>query len=658
MLSINQPLNDQKTSLALGLLLVISVFVVYNGVLSASFISFDDSVYVYDNPVIKGGFSSGNLAKIFNFKQEAGPYWHPVTSLSHMADVALFGLNPSYHHLTNLIIHALNALILFAFFRVTTGRAVPSFFVALFFAVHPLNVETVAWVSERKNLLAVFFFLLGLHAWRYHALNRSGRSYLFLWIVFALGIMSKPLMLTFPFALFLVHHFPMNAYEHSLRRNETFIGRNIREVKPVIQMIIVMLILFFVGFSMSGSSGHVVQLQHISLGLRLSNMLVSYLVYLKMLVWPFGLTVFHPYPATVGPGVTFLSFLVILAVSVFAFLTFRRLPWLFFGWFWYLGNLVTASGLMQKGYWPAHADRFTYLPMIGIFVVLVWGFADVMGKDRMKAKVMGVILSVVAVYFASISYVQVQHWKNAETLFRHAVQVNPKDVLSLTNLALALGEQGHIDEAISISEKALAIEPRYAEALNNLGTLYAKKGNIAQSLVYFERALEAYPGFTKARENAEQAKSLLSQPDKSLLPQAAKGALAQPEKNLRLPPAQGEMEFRKVLETDKKDSQSLEDRAQLALILVSKKHYEEAEKLYLSMLKNHPDAKVTILYNLACLYAIMGHGDQAMAFLQNSVREGFSEWDHMERDEDLKSLRDRTDFKELINAVHKAGKKP
>lgn len=650
MLSNNQFLNDRKTSLALGLLLVISVFVVYHGILSASFISFDDSVYVYDNPVIKGGFSKGNLAKIFNFKQEAGPYWHPVTSLSHMTDVALFGLNPSYHHLTNLIIHALNVLILFLFFRVTTGRTVPSFFVALFFAVHPLNVETVAWVSERKNLLAVFFFLLGLHSWRYHAINRSGRSYLFLWIVFALGIMSKPLMLTFPFALFLVHHFPMNAYEHSLRRNETFMGRNAREVKPVFQMIIVMLILFFVGFSMSGSSGHVAPLQHISLGLRFSNMLVSYLVYLKILVWPFGLTVFHPYPATVGAGITVLSFLAIGAVSLFAFLAFRRLPWLFFGWFWYLGNLVTASGLMQKGYWPAHADRFTYLPMIGIFVVLVWGFADVMGKDRVKAKAMGVILSVVAVYFASISYVQVQHWKNAETLFRHAVQVNPNDVLSLTNLALALGEQGSIDEAISVSEKALAIEPRYAEALNNLGTLYAKKGDIAQSLVYFERSLEAYPGFAKARENADQAKRLLSQPDKSQLPQ--------PEKTLRLPPAQGEMEFRKVLETDKKDSQSLDDRAQLALILVSKKHYEEAEKLYLSMLKNHPDAKVTILYNLACLYAIMGHPDQAMAFLQNSVREGFSEWDHMERDEDLKSLRDRTDFKELIKAVHKSGKKP
>jgi tetratricopeptide (TPR) repeat protein len=649
MLARKQPLNDRKTSVALGLMLVISVFVVYHGVLSASFISFDDSVYVYDNPVIKGGFSSGNLSKIFNFKQEAGPYWHPVTSLSHMADCALFGLNASLHHLTNLIIHALNVLILFAFFRVTTGRTVLSFFVALFFAVHPLNVETVAWVSERKNLLAVFFFLLGLHAWRYHAINRSGRSYFLLWLVFALGIMSKPLMLTFPFALFLVHHFPMNAYEYSLRRNETFLGRNVREVKPVFQMIIVMLIFFFVGFSMSGSASHVAPLQHIPLGLRLSNMLVSYLVYLKMLVWPFGFTVFHPYPTTVGAGIALVCFLVIGVVSVFAFLAFRRLPWLFFGWFWYLGNLVTASGLMQKGYWPAHADRFTYLPMIGIFVVLVWGLAVAMGKTRIKATATNVILSAAAVYFASISVVQARHWTNAETLFRHAVQVNPKDVLSLTNLALALGEQGRIDEAISVTEKALSLEPRYAEALNNLGTLYAKKGDIAQSLVYFERSLEAYPGFTKARENAEHAKRLLSQPEQSLL--------SQPEKNLRTPPIQGENEFQKVLETDKKDSQSLDDRAQLALILVSKKHYEEAEKLYLSMLKNHPDAKVTILYNLACLYAIMGHGDQAMAFLQNSVREGFSEWDHLEHDEDLKSLRDRTDFKELINAVHKAGLK-
>ena len=614
----------------LSLLLVAVVFAVYHSVLSASFISFDDSVYVYDNPVIKNGFTVDGLSRIFSFKQEAGPYWHPVTSLSHMMDCQFFGLKPGLHHLSNLIIHALNVLLLFAFFRISTGKTIVSFFVALFFAVHPLNVETVAWISERKNLLAVFFFLLGLHAWRFHVIRRNGYTYLFLWLVFFLGIMSKPLMMTFPFALLLVHHFPLSAWDYSPKGVKAFLARNVREVKPVLQMIVVMLILFFWGFTMSGSPEKVAPLRHIPLDLRLSNMVLSYLVYLKALFLPFDLTVFRPYPESVGAGVASFSLLAVSGLTAFSFMMFRRLPWLFFGWFWYLGNLVTASGLIQKGYWPAWADRFTYLPMIGILVILVWGSTEILGRVKAKPVIFLVSGTAAAVFFAGVSYVQVRHWKNSETLFRHAVTVNPNDVLSLTNLALALGEQGRFAAAIDVSEKALSIEPRYAEALNNMGTLYAKSGDIAQSLVYFERALEAFPGFTRAKENADQARNLLGS---------------------RQP---GESELRKILEDNPK---SLDAAAELAMILVSKKQYGDAEKLYLAMLNNHPDAKVSILYNLACLYAIMGQEDRAMAFLENSAREGFSSWEYLEADKDLESLRHREDFRNLIR-TGKKGKTP
>ncbi len=622
-----------KSSPLLCLLLVLSVAAVYHSVLTASFISFDDSVYVYDNPVIKGGFSLDNLTRIFRFKQESGAYWHPVTSLSHMLDVKMYGLRPGFHHLTNLIIHTASVLLLFMFFQRSTGRSGPSFFIALLFAVHPLNVETVAWVSERKNLLSVFFFILGLHAWKYHAAKRSGLSYLLLWIVFFSGMMSKPLMMTFPFALLLVHHFPLAAYDYSQKKTGAFVIENIREVKPVIQMIVVMLIFFAVGFSMSETAGQTVPLTHVPLSLRLSNMAASYLIYLKMLILPVNLTVFHPYPASVGIMTAGLSVIVLACVSAFAFMMFRRLPWFFTGWFWYLGNFVTASGLVQKGYWPAYADRFTYLPMIGMFIVLVWSISEIM--DRLASRAASAVVGIVpAVCLAVLAHTQAGHWTSAETLFRHAVKVNPFDVLSLTNLALALGEQNRIDEAIEVSHKVLAIEPRYAEALNNLGTLYAKKGDYARGLECFERSLEAYPGFTQARINAEKARRFLEPEDKTGQPA---------ESSAQTPPEGG-------------SQNALDLAGEEALRLIAEKKFAQAEKLYLSMLVSHPEAKVSILYNLACLYAIMEQPDRAMAYLVNSVREGFSSWEHLERDKDLEILKDREDFKALIDLGRKVGK--
>lgn len=619
---------------------MLSVAAVYHSVLSASFISFDDSVYVYDNPVIKGGFSLENLGKIFRFKQESGPYWHPVTSLSHMLDVALFGLRPGFHHLTNLIIHAVNVLLLFLFFQRTTGRSGPSFFIALLFAVHPLNVETVAWITERKNLLSVFFFILGLHAWRYHVGKRSARSYLFLWLVFFSGMMAKPLMMTFPFALLLIHHFPLAAYDYSHRKPFAFVVENIKEVRPLIQMIVVMLAFFAVGFALSGTADQVASLNHVPLSLRGSNMAASYLIYLKMLIVPFNLTVFHPYPSVLSPMTTVFSVLVLFLVSVFAVRVFRRFPWFFVGWFWYLGNLITASGLVQRGYWPAYADRFTYLPMIGMFIILVWGSSETFSRIKHGSIVSVMAGLVSAVYLSVLAQAQAGHWTSAETLFRHAVRVNPGDVLSLTNLALALGEEGRLDEAIEVSEKALAIEPRYAEALNNLGTLYAKKGEYAKGLAYFERSLEAYPGFIKARANADEARRLLEndrKSDETITQNVPDAELERPNPQADIPSA-------------------LDRAGEQALELVSEKKFAEAEKLYLSMLDAHPEARVSILYNLACLYAVMDQPDRAMAFLVNSIREGFSAWDHLEHDKDLASLRDREDFKALIDLGKKVGK--
>ena len=616
---------------ALCLVLALGVAAVYHSVLDASFISFDDSVYVYENPVISKGFSVDGFWRILNFKQEGGPYWHPVTSLSHMADCTFFGLDPRYHHLSNVVFHILNTLLLFFFLQITTNQPMKSFMVALIFAVHPLNVETVAWVSERKNLVATFFFLLGLHVWRRFTLKKNPLAYAALFFVFLGGIMSKPLMLTFPFTLLLVHHFPMKAYDLSGRNLKEFWERNKPVFAAVAPLIVFMLVLFLAGMYLSGTSRSIAPLHHVPLDLRLSNMVVTYFVYLKALILPVNLSVFHPYPESLAPVLVWTAFFATVSVSVFALYTVRSHPFLFCGWFWYLGNLFTASGLMQKGYWPAYADRFTYLPMIGIFVVLVWGFSFLCDRHAVEKKVRWMIAVCLVLILALVSSAQVRRWENAESLFSHAVTVNPLDVLSLTNLALALGEQGRFNEAIKVSERALAIEPRYAEALNNMGTLYAKKGEIRKSLVYFEKAVSAYPGFEKAVANAQAAQDLLKKQE-SLDNLENKG--------------------RTVLENQ---GLTLESASFLARIYMEEERYERAEALFRSMLEKHPGATVSITYNLACVSALQGNDDQAVVWLEKSMKSGFKAWNHLDKDPDLSRLREREDYKDLIRTYGHGG---
>ncbi|MBU1172271.1 MAG: tetratricopeptide repeat protein [Proteobacteria bacterium] len=607
-------------NLALGLILVCLVFALYGRMLSASFISFDDAVYVVDNPVINQGFTVKGLWAILDFRQNSGPYWHPVTSLSHMADCTIFGLNPGRHHLVNLLIHGANGVILYLFLFLFTGKRWKSVWVSAMFALHPLNVETVAWISERKNLLATLFFLLGLFAYARFLRRRTCWNYSLLILVFLAGLMSKPTMMTFPFTLFLMLLWPMGGYDFS-GQSLGFFTKNRNTLLPILALISGMLILFFMVVYLGGANRNVAPLSYIPLDLRLSNMLIADLVYLVKLVVPVNLSVFHPYPQEIPLGHTLGALAGLGGVSILALVYARKLPFLFVGWFWYVGNLVTASGLMQQGYFPAYADRFTYLPMIGLFMALAWGIPclfETLKLNRLLAPIAG---SLVLVAFSGLTFVQTSYWKNAITLFSHAVAVNPNDALSMTNLALAFGEAGRLDDAMNASYQALALEPDYAEALNNLGTLYAKKGDIKKSLQFFNRALVVYPDFKQAKTNRDMGLKLLES-------YSAR-----------------EVALRAALEAD---PDSLDLASDLAGVLTRENKFGEAESIYRALLENHPQAGVSITYNLACLHARVGNHDKALEWLESSLKKGFRAWDHLDQDVDLSELRTGDDYKALV----------
>ncbi|GAB6097580.1 tetratricopeptide repeat protein [Desulfatiferula olefinivorans] len=621
------PFSIRET--ALGLLLVVLMCAVYARMPSAGFISFDDAVYVTDNPSINRGLTIQGIKDAFDFRKGRGPYWHPVTSLSHMTDCALFGLSPGYHHLMNMVFHAVNVLLLFGFLYRYTGALWPSLWVAAVFAVHPLNVETVAWISERKNLLAAMFFLSGLFVWARFLDRRTWGSYGLLIVVFLLGMMSKPVMMTFPFTLFLVTLWPLDGYDGSGKTLRSWVAENRGVILPVLGLILIMLAVFFIGVHLGDVRKNVAPLDYIPLGRRLSVMLTADVIYLVNLVWPVDLAVFHPYPESVPIAHALGAFSVLAAVSILALVRIRTQPFLFVGWFFYVGNLVTASGLMQQGYFPAHADRFTYLPMIGMFIIPAFGLSMLSRSlGRFKPIVpLAAVLSILI--FGVLTFRQTAHWKSDITLFRHAVSVNPDDPVSLTNLALALGEAGRFSEAMDISRKALSLEPDYAEALNNLGTLYAKQGDIEGSLGYFNRALAAWPGFDLARANRDRALSLLA-----------------------------EREKRERMLNDALASKpvSLEEAAGAAQALIREKRYAEAETLYLSLIDRHADASVSLYYNLACLNALAGKPDRALYYLEQAFEKGFRAWDHLDRDPDLYALRNHPAFAALIDRYRKGDK--
>jgi len=469
------------------------VLLVFGQVGRHPFINYDDDVYVYENPHVRGGLSKEGVSWAFTTFDAAN--WHPLTWISHMTDVQLFGLDAGWHHRVNVLFHLANTVLLFLVLWRMTGGLWQSAFVAALFAVHPLHVESVAWVAERKDVLSTLFWLLTMGAYLGYVRRPSVRRYLPVFVFFALGLMCKPMLVTLPFVLLLLDGWPLG------RLSVPTLGRRILEKTPLLGLSTVSCIITYVA---QGRGKAISSLDVIPLGLRVSNALVSYVAYLWKAVWPAPLAIFYPHPATVGAGIPAWKIsgavLLLAGISFLALRERQRRPYLAAGWLWYLGTLVPVIGLVHVG-GAAHADRYTYVPLVGVFIAVAWGISDSLSGWRWRRPVLWASGGAVVVALSAAAWIQAGYWRDNVTLYSHAVAVTEKNWMALTNLGAAYEESGKPQEAVICYQKALRIKPEYAHAWYNLGVASGKLGRVQESIGYYREVLRIDPTYVNAWYN-------------------------------------------------------------------------------------------------------------------------------------------------------------
>jgi len=506
----------------IGLLLVLATLLVYLPVCHYNFVSFDDNDYITENQVVQNGLTWAGIEWAFTTWHASN--WHPVTWLSHMLDCELFGLNPGAHHLVNVLFHAANAVLLFGLLFRMTNRLWPSAFVAALFAWHPLHVESVAWISERKDLLSTFFGLLALLAYVRFArskiehrepgtlkvipapgLRPSSLDYFLALVFFALGLMSKPMLVTLPFVMLLLDFWPLRRFsEFGVRSSESnktislsTINRQhstlVFEKWPFFLLSAASCLVTLLAQSQRGESA-VISLEIVPLFYRLCNALTAYGRYLLKMIWPADLAVFYPLSdQTIRVWITAIMTAVILvAVSWHAWRLRRACPYLLVGWLWFLGTLVPVIGLVQVG-GAALADRYTYIPSIGVFVAVAFGLADLAGRVRPLTIPIAIAAGLILAGCLIMTGNQLRFWRDSETLFAHTVAVTKENDVARINFGVALEQAGKPEEALAEYRKAERLAPKRFQVHNNLGNLLADMGRPDEALAEYREAIRLNP---------------------------------------------------------------------------------------------------------------------------------------------------------------------
>ncbi|MFA5252341.1 MAG: tetratricopeptide repeat protein [Phycisphaerae bacterium] len=464
-------------------LMLITTAVFYQ-VCTYDFVNYDDPVYIYDNPNIQNGITPKTIKWAFTTGYFAN--WYPLTWLSHMLDWQLFDYKAGGHHLTNLLFHIANALLLFTVLKQMTQRLWPSVFVAALFALHPLHVESVAWVAERKDVLSGFFWMLTMLAYLRYVKRPGAARYLLTLLAFAMGLMAKPMLVTIPFVLLLLDYWPLARV--SFERQTIY-----RLIQEKIPFFVLSVISSVVTFFVQRSSGTVAELVRLSLKIRIFNSLISYVEYIGKMIWPTHLAVFYPHAGQNISTLYVIISAVLLAAATILILRFsRNHRYLLTGWFWYLGTLVPVIGLVQVGK-QALADRYTYIPLTGLFIIIAWGLPELLAKWRYKkiALTMSGLLIVSAMSICT--HFQLRYWQNSLTLFQHALDVTGDSYTSHIQIADYLCEQNRLDEAIVEYRKCLQRVPDDTNALNNLGIALGKQGKFEEAIKCFTEALRIKP---------------------------------------------------------------------------------------------------------------------------------------------------------------------
>ncbi|MGZ6239862.1 MAG: tetratricopeptide repeat protein, partial [Syntrophales bacterium] len=528
---------------ALVVLLLVVTFAVFWQSTGHEFIVYDDHVYVTENLHVNTGLTYQNMVWAFTTIEASN--WHPLTWLSHMLDCQIYGLNPKGHHLTNILFHIANTLLLWYLLFSATRKYWQSLFVAALFALHPLHVESVAWIAERKDLLSTFFMFGTLILYTRYTRNSRPLLYISSLVLYVFGLMSKPMLVTLPFVMLLWDFWPSGrlrlqtplkgdgAYSMPDEASTSTLPHLIFEKLPFFCFSLLSSVVTYYaqahGESVAGAHA-------VPLAFRLVNALVSYAKYIENMLWPHNLAVIYPLPTTLMLVQAAISGVILLGITVVVCRRARMNPFLLTGWLWYLGTLVPVIGFVQVGR-QAMADRYTYIPLIGLFIIISWGIPALTNRIPYRRSIVTAMALLVLAASSIGTWMQLRYWKNDVTLFAHAIEAVENNYVAHMNLGLAFfqrgnteeaikhyfdafslrpntddlcyylglafGVQGNLNESIIFFRKAIAINPKFADAHYNLGVALARRGRLDEGIFHFTKALQIDPGLMEARKALE-----------------------------------------------------------------------------------------------------------------------------------------------------------
>jgi len=580
----NQNNFNIRPELWICLFLVLSTLLIYFQVSTFEFVNYDSAEYVYDNRHVKAGLTAKGIKWAFTTIFFSN--WHPLTWLSHMLDVQLYGLHPGRHHMTNVIFHIVNTLLLFIVLRRMTGAFWQSGFVAALFALHPLHVESVAWVAERKDLLSALFGLLVLWFYMRYVQAPSIGRYVPVLLFFLLGLMAKPMMVTMPFLLLLLDYWPLRRLDFETAGK---IDRSAKQGPAKWLLVVEKLPIFIIS---AASCIITLYAQHaggaivaMTLRIRIANALTSYASYIGKMIWPIKLAVIYPYDLMLPAWQTWAACGLIMGITLLSVKYFKSRPWFPVGWFWFLGTLVPVIGIVQVGA-QSMADRYTYAPAIGLFIIIAWGLFEFLARWSDQKYRFAVIALVVSGALMAVAWQQIGYWNNGVTLFKRAIDVTENNHIAEHNLGNALLVRGKFAEAAEHLKKSLEIDPTYALAHFNMGVLFTRQDKPEKALQSYQKALSIQPDFLGA---------LIG----SAFIQAARGK------------------------------------------------YDNAIELFKEIIIQKPEM-VESYYHIAGIYSRQDKIDQSIHWLKKAVAKGYEDWNNLQQDRNFSEIRHTSYYKKLM----------
>jgi tetratricopeptide (TPR) repeat protein len=567
-------INDKRKTLLICIVLAGAVFVAFEKVRNNDFIYYDDDIYVTENPQVQRGLSLESIAWAFTTSHSG--YRHPLTWLSHELDCTLFGVNPAGHHLMSVGFHIANVILLFLILKAMTGAIWPSAFVAAVFGLHPLMVESVVWTAERKNVLSTFLAFLTIAAYLRYVHKPDWRRYLIVLVIFAAGLLSKPMLVTIPCVLILLDYWPLERFNSKFK-----ILNSVIEKIPLFLLSVVFSIITIIDQKRWGAMERGA---NYSLLTRLANAFVAYMGYILKIFYPKNLAVLYPHPGDTLPLWQSISaFIAILLITVcLCWLGFKR-RYLLVGWLWFLGTLVPVIGLVQVGS-QAMANRYIYLPSIGIFIIIAWGISEIILRFKYSKVIIIVGMPIILISLLIATKHEVSYWKNSITLFKHTLDITKNNYITYNNYGCALKDNGYYDLAIENFNESLRIKPDYVTAINNLGMVLRDQGKIDLAIMQWEKALEMEPSNPNVNANMGLSFAIGGQYEKAI------------------------EHFNRALE---RKPDLLHANYILGFVYQKMGNYSLAEKNFIQAIKVQPN-DVNAINDLGTIYGIQGRLDEAI----------------------------------------------